>query len=57
MFGFVLSLELNCVLKVSDKDGVLPAQLIEGGPTSQLIQLTFTPRYVKVNMWTQLLVP
>ena len=41
----ILTTQLEIVLQVSDECGLLPAHLIEGGPTSQLIQVSFTPRY------------
>jgi hypothetical protein len=37
---------LKTVLQVCSEGGLLPAPLIDGGPVSQLVQVTFTPRYL-----------
>ena len=45
VFVCVTHTELNDVLQVCSEGGILPAPLIDSGPTSQLVQVTFIPRY------------
>ena len=42
---WLLHAELKTVVEVCSGRGLLPAPLIEAGPTSHLVQVTFTPRY------------
>ena len=38
--------DLQTVLEVCSEGGLLPAPLVDAGPTSQLVQVSFTPRYL-----------
>ena len=42
---WLLHAELKTVVEVCSGCGLLPAPLIDAGPTSHLVQVTFTPRY------------
>ena len=45
LIKLLIHAELENVLQVCSGSGFIPAPLIDGGPTSQLVQVTFTPRY------------